>query len=116
VQSGEHRLCLGCAEIEAKQAAAAEDAFARALVEGVKEAIAEPVRLAWNFEISACPSSTGEESIAKEVEEPHHVSGTMSAAGALERERPTRETRSLAGDDCANPGRRATASGTARRQ
>jgi hypothetical protein len=83
VQSGEHRLCLGCAEIEAKQAAAAEEAFARALVEGVKEAIAEPVRLAWNFETSACPSSTGEESIAKEVEEPHHVSGTMSAAQAL---------------------------------
>ena len=61
VQSGEHRLCLACAEIEAKQVAAAEKAFARALIEGVEEALDEPVRSAWNFGTSACPSSTGED-------------------------------------------------------
>jgi hypothetical protein len=83
VQSGEHRLCLGCAEIEAKQVAAAEKAFARALIEGVEEAIGEPVRRAWNFETSACASSTGEESIEKKVEKPRFVWGVMSAAEAL---------------------------------
>jgi hypothetical protein len=83
VQSGDHRLCLACAEIEAKQVAAAEKAFARALVKGVEEAIAEPVRRAWNFEASACPSSAGEESIEKKVEKPQYVSETVSAAQAL---------------------------------
>ena len=65
MQSGDHRLCLSCAEIEAKQVAAAEQAFARALVEGVEEAIAAPVRSAWNFGASACLSSTGEEWLRK---------------------------------------------------
>ena len=83
VQSGEHRLCLACAEIEAKQVAAGEETLGRALVEGVEEAIAEPVRSAWDFETSACPSSTREESIEKKIEEPHYVSRTMSAAQAL---------------------------------
>ena len=59
VQSGDHRLCLSCAEIEAKQVAAAEEAFARALVEGVEEAIAAPVRSAWNLGASACRRPPG---------------------------------------------------------
>jgi hypothetical protein len=56
VQSGDYRLCLSCAEIEAKRVAAAEEAFARALAE-------EPVE--------------------KRIEEAHPGSGTMSAAQAL---------------------------------
>ena len=93
------------------------EAFARALVEGVKEAIAEPVRLAWNFETSACPSSTGEESIAKEVEEPHHVSGTMSAAQALLSENEQLAKLARSQETIARIlEKRATASGTARRQ
>jgi hypothetical protein len=83
VQSGEHRLCLACAEIEAKQVAAVEAAFALALVQGVEESIAEPVRSTWTFETPAYPLSTGEESIEKKAEESHYVSGTMSAAQAL---------------------------------
>ena len=60
VQSGNRRLCLACAEIEAKQVANAERAFVRALVEGFKEALAEPVGNGWNVGISAWPSSPGE--------------------------------------------------------
>ena len=83
VQSGDHRLCLACAEIEAKQVAAAEEAFARALVEGVEEALAEPVRSEWNFGASAWPPFTGEDSVEKKIEEPHYGSETLSAAQAL---------------------------------
>jgi len=83
VQSGDYRLCLSCAEIEAKRVAAAEEAFARALVEGVEEAITAPMRSAWNFGPSACLSSTREESVEKEIEEPHYGSGTMPAVQAL---------------------------------
>jgi hypothetical protein len=83
VQSGEHRLCLSCAEIEAKRVAAAEEAFARALVEGVEAAIAAPVRSAGNLGASAGLSSTGEELGEKKIEEPHYGSGSMSAAQAL---------------------------------
>jgi len=57
VQSGDRRLCLACAEIEAKQVANAERAFARALFESFKEALAEPVGNSWNVGISAWPSS-----------------------------------------------------------
>jgi hypothetical protein len=83
VQSGDHRLCLSCAEIEAKRVAAAEEAFARALVEGVEEAIGAPVRSAWNFGPSAGLSPTREESVEKKIEEPNYGSGSMSAAQAL---------------------------------
>jgi hypothetical protein len=83
VQSGDHRLCLSCAEIEAKRVAAAEEAFARALVEGVEEAITAPVRSAWNFGPSACLSSIGEGSVEKEIEEPYYGSGTIPAVQAL---------------------------------
>jgi hypothetical protein len=81
VQSGDDRLCLSCAEIEAKQVAAAEEAFARALVEGVEEAIGAPVRS--DFGPSACLSPTREESVEKKFEEPDYGSGSMSAAQAL---------------------------------
>jgi hypothetical protein len=57
VQSGDRRLCLACAEIEAKQVANAERAFARALFEGLKEALAEPVGNSWNVGTSASPAS-----------------------------------------------------------
>jgi hypothetical protein len=60
VQSGDRRLCLACAEIEAKQVANAERAFARALFESFKEALAAPVGNSWNVGISAWPSSSGE--------------------------------------------------------
>ena len=60
VQSGDRRLCLACAEIEAKQVANAERAFARALFESFKEALAEPVGNSWNVGISAWSSSSGE--------------------------------------------------------
>ena len=83
VKSGDHRLCLSCAEIEAKQIAAAERAFARALVEGLEEAIAAPARSARNFGASACLSSIGGECLEKKIEESHYGSGTMSAAQAL---------------------------------
>lgn len=83
VQSGEHRLCLSCAEIEAKRVAAAEEAFARALVEGVEEAIGAPVRSTWNFGPSACLSPTREESVEKKSEEPHDGSETMPVVQAL---------------------------------
>ena len=83
VQSGDHRLCLACAEIEAKQVAAAEEAFARALVEGVEEALDEPVRSEWNFGASAWPPFTGKDSVEKKIEEPHYGSETLSAAQAL---------------------------------
>jgi hypothetical protein len=83
VQSGCDRLCLSCAEIEAKRVAAAEEAFARALVEGVDEAIGAPVRSAWNFAPSACLSSTAEDPVEKKIEEPDYGSGSMSAAQAL---------------------------------
>jgi hypothetical protein len=56
VQSGDRRLCLACAEIEAKQVANAERAFARALFESFKEALAEPLGNSWNVGISAWPS------------------------------------------------------------
>src|SRR5262245_36168513 len=69
VQSGGRRLCLACAEIEAKQVEAGEEAFTRALFAGVKEALAEPVRSAWSFVTPAGPSSTEEEWIEKEIEE-----------------------------------------------
>ena len=83
VQSGDYRLCLSCAEIEAKRVAAAEEAFAPALVEDVKEVIAAPLQSAWNFGASASPSSVAEESVEKGIEEAHPGSGTMSAAQAL---------------------------------
>ena len=57
VQSGNRRICLACAEIEAKQVENAERAFARALFEGLKEALAEPVGNSWNVGISASPAS-----------------------------------------------------------
>jgi len=63
VQSGNRRLCLACAEIEAKQVAAAERAFARALFESLKQALAEPVGNTWNVGISACSSSIGKDLI-----------------------------------------------------
>jgi hypothetical protein len=83
VQSGDHRLCLSCAEIEAKHVAAAEEAFARALVEGVEEAIGAPVRSAWNSGPSACLSSTSEEPVEKKIGASHYGSGTMPAVQAL---------------------------------
>jgi hypothetical protein len=68
VQSGEHRLCLACAENEAKQVAVGEEAFARALFAEVKEALAKPVLSAWSFGTPAGPSSTEEEWIEKKIE------------------------------------------------
>jgi hypothetical protein len=44
VQSGDRRLCLACAEIEAKQVANAERAFARTLFESFREGLDEPPR------------------------------------------------------------------------
>ena len=83
VQSGGHRLCLSCAEIEARRVAVAEKAFARALVEGVEEAIGAPLRSPWNFGPTACLSSTREESVEKKIEEPDYGSGSMPAVQAL---------------------------------
>jgi hypothetical protein len=83
VQSGDYRLCLSCAEIEAKRVAAAEEAVARALVEDVKEVIAAPLQSAWNLGASASPSSAEEEPVEKRIEEAHPGSGAMSAAQAL---------------------------------
>ena len=60
VQSGKRRLCLACAEIEAKQVANAERAFARALFESFKETLAEPIGNSWNVGVSAWLSSSGE--------------------------------------------------------
>jgi len=85
VQSGDRRLCLACAEIEAKQVLAAEKAFARTLFESLKEALTEPARNN-SFRISACPSSIREDPISKDVEESHYGWGTVSAAQALSSE------------------------------
>jgi hypothetical protein len=83
VQSGDYRLCLSCAEIEAKRVAVSEEAFAPALLEDVKEVIAAPLQSAWNLGASASPSSAEEEQVVKRIEEAHPGSGTMSAAQAL---------------------------------
>jgi hypothetical protein len=83
VQSGERRLCLACAEIEAKQVANAERAFACALFAGVRQALAERVGNTWNVGTSACSWSTGKDFIQEDVEGPHYRSGSMSAAQAL---------------------------------
>jgi hypothetical protein len=82
VQSGDHRLCLSCAETEAKRVAAAEKAFARALVEDVAEAIAASVRSA-DFGPSACLSSMRGEPVEKEIEHPRYGSGTIPVVQAL---------------------------------
>jgi hypothetical protein len=83
VQSGELRLCLACAAIEAKQVEAGEEAFAREIFAGVKEALAAPGRSAWSFGTPAGPSSTEKEWIEKEVEEPHDTSESIPLAQAL---------------------------------
>lgn len=79
VQSGNRCLCLACAEIEAKQVANAERAFARALFESLKQALAEPVGTTWNVGISGYSSSIGKDLIQENMEE-HYRSGSMSAA------------------------------------